>query len=274
MATVSTTVNCTGGICGSNTGNIQKCNNRGIISSDTSIVEAAQSGTGGIAGYSESGIIKFCYNNNTINGAKRAGGIVGVLIKGKISSCYNNSNVEALYYTNVTGDIFAGGIVGYSESNVDISYCFNDANIKSHGSCAAGICARLSGTIRYCYNKANITCLNVQNNTGYAGGIAAYIGDSGEVSYSYNTGNQFIEQGTDKRIGGIIGNLSSGQKVLNCYTLSTANPTIIGKIYNGAISTNNAAKSEADMKSSSFITLLGGSSYWYLDGGYPKLIWE
>lgn len=85
------------------------------------------------AGYSQSAIIKQCYNTADITGYQ-SGGIVG----------YNSDEIENCYNTGkITGET-AGGIAGYNRDTITYCYTANNAEIvKSNRSYA---------TVTGCYN--------------------------------------------------------------------------------------------------------------------------
>ena len=127
----------------------------------------------------------------------------------------------------------------------------------------------------YCYNTGEIISQNAPtNNAGtYAGGIVGNSTSTVAVyKYCYNIGNIQCLAGT-KHPGGIAGYDKSS--ISYCYTLSTLGLNVCS---NSKTSTNtsglNGKLTEANMKTDDFITKLGGTSKWYLDGGYPKLMWE
>ena len=267
-ATINTTSYNTGGICGYNSGNIERNFNKGYVHSNSQSL-------GGILGRDEGGIVKFCYNTGVIDSTSyNIGGIVGTVKEGTVSSCYNVGNISTTGY-NTNNNSCIAGIVGNIAENIisTIKFCYNTGDITGEKSYVGGISS--NGTnISYCYNTGKIVSKggNKSKDDSYAGGIIARCQHSGmSIKYCYNLGTVTCTDG-NKYPGGIAGATISGVTVSNCYTLSSAISTIIGN--DKGTSTNNEAKSESNMKNESFITSLGGASYWYLSGGYPKLIWE
>ncbi|MBE6034897.1 MAG: S-layer homology domain-containing protein [Clostridiales bacterium] len=96
-----------GGIVGSNEGDIEKCYNKGKIIADTE--------AGGIVAYQNTGEghIQKCYNDGNVTANSNAGGIAG-LSKDKIFNCYNTGNIKA---TDT-----AGGLVGLNYAPIQRSY--------------------------------------------------------------------------------------------------------------------------------------------------------
>lgn len=266
-----------GGVCGYSSGNIQKCYNYGDCS-------AISTSLAGIAGRND-GDIKFCGNNgNLVGESYSVGGITGNFGGvGKISSCYNKGEVICNGVTGSNNSI-VGGIVGTStdssSNKLKIQYCYNEGNVTGAGSIVGGIIgdinANLSSfTLNYCYNIGNIIAKagNKSNNC-YAGGIVGSTSSSSNViiMYCYNTGSVSCLSG-NKYPGGIVGYNASSVRA--CYVLSTLGVNIAGNTTTSCNTSGaNGNVSSATMKSSSFIDSLGGATKWYLDGGYPKLIWQ
>lgn len=163
--------------------------NSGAVSGSTRI--------GGIVGDSQS-TIDASFNEGTVVGTSDfVGGIVGVSAK-NITKSVNKGNVSSASY--------AGGITGYTGSNMTIADCENygavtTANNRSAGIAAdlvssasvlrcanfgvikgsnhfGGICGSCVGTISDCYNVGAVV------NKSYAGGIAGYF--TGTITNCFN----------------------------------------------------------------------------------------
>ena len=169
---------------------IEKCTNHTIISSTgyvggmlgfsdkvTDINNCANfaplyttgSNAGGIIGQGRGEITK-CYNEGTIKGNKVVGGIAGDLRYATVTQCANKGNVYAF------SDV-AGGIIGMSSSNADItiSECFNTGDIYSPTSKpSAGV---VSGKVTI--GKNTVYSINDFYNTGYV--YNAVYDENGEV---------------------------------------------------------------------------------------------
>ncbi|WP_164914298.1 S-layer homology domain-containing protein [Aminipila luticellarii] len=102
-----------GGIAGSNEGDIQQCYNKGKIIADSE--------AGGIVAYQNTGggRIHECYNVGNVTSNSNAGGIAG-LSKDKIFNAYNTGDIKA---TNT-----AGGLVGLNYALVQRSYNVGDVD--------------------------------------------------------------------------------------------------------------------------------------------------
>lgn len=258
-----------GGICGYNTGNIEYCIN------DSNTITSNETSIAGIVGRSDLGLIKFCGNNGSIRPSGSAvGGIAGSIKGGIVSSCYNKGNIEATGHS-ATYHSSVAGIVGSCGNGGDatIKWCYNTGNITASWSNAAGITGVLQGNVIYCYNTGTITAkAGNENGNTYAGGIAFNVTEPGAtVKYCYNTGSVVAVSGT-KYPGGIAGYIVSGTTVSNSYTLSSKISTIVAN--NKGTVSKNEALTEANMKTAAFVTKLGGTYYWRLDGDYPKLNWQ
>lgn len=130
---------CVGGIVGSNTADVTSCGNQGAI---TGI-----SWVGGVVGKnSNSGILKYCYNTNTISSTSFCGGIAGGSDHGLITCCYNSGWIWGR---------LNGGIVGSIEAGV-INNCFNVGKV-TEASKYGGIAGEVTfqTTIDSCYNAWN-----------------------------------------------------------------------------------------------------------------------
>ncbi|MCR4827691.1 MAG: T9SS type A sorting domain-containing protein [Bacteroidales bacterium] len=259
----SSTVSYTGGICGRSTATFTNCHNLGIISSfsDYSSYTTISSTTnyyaysyaGGICGHSTAGFNN-CYNIGHISSDTSyysySGGICGYSTA-SVTDCYN------------TGDIFSksysGGICGYTTDN--IIRCHNNGNISSRSTSSSssykphigGICGYSTATVTNCYNTGNLS------SSYYIGGICGYK-NSSSIKNCYNVGS--LLNGISN--GGISGYQGS---ITNCYYLNTCGHNA---------STGGTAKTEAQMKSSSFPVILNTDSVVFviditpnLNQGYP-----
>ena len=274
--TFALSISCTGGICGISTSSpFANCNNSiNIISSTTYC--------GGICGSVADSNITNCNNSGDISSNTYCGGICGRPYRCVISNCLNTGNVSS--YNN------SGGICGSNGVSVTITNCHNTGDISStstnsNSSFSGGICGKAgpSNSISHCSNTGNI--FSTSNSTSYSGGICG--GSSGIISYCYNIGNIFAYGSS--RSGGIGG--GNGGEFSNCYNVGTLTGTTKGGICgnSGTItncyylntcghnaSTGGTAKTEAQMKSSSFPVILNADSVVFviditpnINQGYP-----
>ena len=175
-----------------------------------------------------------------------AGGISAKNYYGTISDCYNTSIVEARAsvstshdYVSIESDAYAGGIVGYNDSNCTIQDCYNDGKITSYASCespvythvnfydyayAGGIAGKNDySDIIDCHNTGPATSASLSSSCSnkdiYSGGIVGYNTSDSSISDSYNTGYIYAED----YAGGISGYHNRFSIINNCYNA--------GKVY-------------------------------------------
>ena len=289
--TSTPSVSYAGGICGYSTSSFSNCLNTVDISSSNSNSNP-DSYVGGICGYVTATVTN-CHNTGNIS-SYRSGGICGAAYAAVIN-CHNAGDISAIYCSGGicgtanaavincqnTGDISAssscicisGGICGTASDT--ISLCNNIANVSSNststsGSCcsyAGGICGT-SGTtiiITNCYNIGDISSVKPNNYGAYAGGICCYgYGPSIIINNCYNVGS--LLSGTNK--GGIIGGRGSSPSgypygiITNCHYLNTCGHNT---------STPGTAKTEAQMKSSSFPVILNTDSVVFVKDITPNI---
>lgn len=144
-------------------------------------------GAGGIVGqlYGQTGAIRNCRSDVTVQGGQNVGGIVGYV---------------------------AGG---YNTATKSITGCVNTGAISSNGYNAGGIVGYISGqvTVDSCYNRGNCTSGSYR-----AGGIAAYLYSSyATVKNCYTTGVTKVAYGNNACA--VVGNKSSGA-MKDCFYLS------------------------------------------------------
>ena len=302
-----------GGICGYSTATVSNCHNNGNISTTSS--NYSESYSGGICGYSTATVYS-CHNSGNIFSSSNStcaksysGGICGYFacissystslnVNISVKDCYNTGDVNSYangYYTSHynTPSSYSGGICGYivsrtqhwdANSNLTIINCYNTGNISSTSNVktySGGICGYSYGIgygesqptiIRVidCYNTGDISS-NILNSSyiGYSGGVCgcaevSYPNSETIIQYEncYNVGS--LLTGTNK--GGICGYIYQGT-ITNCHYLNTCGHNA---------STGGTAKTEAQMKSSSFPVILNTDSVVFviditpnLNQGYP-----
>ena len=234
-----------GGICGYSTAAITSCYNTGNVSSyaysDGNFPTVSRAYSGGICGYTSAAVTN-CYNTGNVFPSSRI----------------SNSHSPSYSYS------YSGGICGCTSATV--TNCHNTGDMSSYSynsyssyySYSGGICGG-SSTIKNCYNTGNVSSLSSSNsgNKAFSGGIC---GTSGYVINCYNVGSL-----TGRTKGGISG--STSYALTNCYYLNTCGHNA---------STGGTAKTEAQMKSSSFPVILNTDSVVFviditpnLNQGYP-----
>ena len=179
--------NHTAGIVGySATGKIENCyNDNTIIVGDSNI--------GGIVGYSSANI-ENCVNTGIVTGNNQVAGIVGNITKEiNVSKCINYSKITA-------SNVNAGGIVGFTHESNNINECTNSGMISGKGTNVGGIigCTNASNIINKCVNNGS-----VDGNDWYVGGITGISNSLSKINECINTGN--IRGGEKNCIGGISG---------------------------------------------------------------------
>ncbi len=124
ISTTTTNYN-VGGIIGySNSATLNNCGNNGnIIYNNTSIYYGK---CGGILGYCNNVTISQCFNTGNINCSYGyAGGLAGALYNSKtfeIKDAYNTGKISGTY---------AGGLVGYSQSTINLTNIYNSGDVVS-----------------------------------------------------------------------------------------------------------------------------------------------
>ena len=206
-----------GGIIGKMTGSgtVDNADNSGRVRINFAVVAKegeSHNGNylGGIIGYisNESTVtVTGCDNSGQVDITNGAGlvqnhiasGVVGRMdAPGSITNCNNNDGaIQMLITANNVGprDLYAAGILGYSENNVTISGCSNSGAISGGNSTAidgaayytGGIVAYLKGAskILNCSNTGSTVSTHAGNNdaigsTALTGGIAGYVEGTSE----------------------------------------------------------------------------------------------
>ena len=108
----------------------------------------------------------------------------------------------------------------------------------------------------YCYNIGEVVA-----ECNYVGGLIGMQRDNSTLSNSYNIFR--IQEGNTR--SNLTGNISDNVNVTNCYYLGDT--------------TSDYSRTEADMKTTEFINLIGGESIWKLDSnninnGFVILSWQ
>ena len=158
-----------GGIVGYNFGRVNGAYNIGAISgANSETVGSTTASVGGVVGYSYDGEFVNCFNAGTVGSGLRVGGFAGQTA-GSLGTAITN----AANYGNVTGESYAGGFVGYSESG-DFSYIFSvgDVDITAGSMSRLGVGGLVGGI------RANSSGIQPENtditNGAYSSSIANY----------------------------------------------------------------------------------------------------
>ena len=149
-----------------------------------------------------------------------------------------------------------------------------------------GIAGISSKTVTESYNVGTIKATGKdKNNNSALGGVCGFSNNC-TISYCYNIGEIIAEYNC---VGGILGGQDNSAIVTNSYNaFKTNKPGIVGYMgretkqsqcyYIGTV-TSGQQCTEADMKTTEFINLLGGNSKWKLDtnnknNGFVILNWQ
>ena len=210
--------------------------------------------------------VSFTDTDKYINGTVA---LCGYAIDSTIEYCQNEGNFSVM---KDTSRFWMGGIVGLAE-NSTVQYCANTGDMTSWTPHTGGIVGQLyqGSKIINCYSTGKIVPLG--KGTTDFGGIAGTVGTETEIRHCYFAGEVDLSQYTAttpyKRLGGIVGGVSSGTPVFeNNYFIETENVTACSK-YTEA----GTAKSLEYMKTEDFfneITAAGGN-YRFNPNGTPLL---
>ena len=230
---------------------------------------------GTVAGVAENSKISDCVSDVSFTDTDKytngTAALCGYAINSTIEHCQNKGNFSV---TTDTTTLQMGGIVGVAD-NSTVQYCANTGDMTSWTPCTGGIVGLLyqGSKIINCYSTGKMVPLG--NGTTDFGGIAGTVGAGTEISHCYFAGEVDLSQYTATtpytRLGGIVGNFSSGTPVVvfeNNYFIETNNMTAFSK--NTAAGT---AMSLEYMKTEDFykeITAAGGD-YRFNSNGTPLL---
>ena len=204
-----------GGLVGRNrSGNIVACYATGNVEA-----RGDNCAVGGLVGHNSGNIIA-CYatgyvdtrgNNHSI------GGLVGRNRNGNIVACYATGNVEmeSSNTTGISGEVSAGGLVGYSAgsnipgSNSIIGACYATGNVESVGddTYVGGLVGGNFAEISACYATGNV---EARGGDVYIGGLVGRnaldqtTNESGLIFGCYSTG-RVMATGVSHYIGGLVG---------------------------------------------------------------------
>ena len=186
---------------------------------------------GGITGYmnNNSAIINSS-NSSLVMGTDYLGGIAGITFFG--TQIKNSSNIDS----NIEGINYVGGLVGYSQSNIENSSSQNKENGTGKVSgynCVGGLVGLnySMGNISNSFNSSEINCFSISE-VKNIGGIVGQ--NNATISNCYNKGKIIIENNIVEKIGGICGQNSSQSYIYNSYNIGK----IDCKIASGCVDAN------------------------------------
>ena len=168
-----------------------------------------------------------------IKGVNCVGGVVGCLLDGSIMNCYNTGSISN------TGSNLGGvvGIVGGTASE-DVVYegrvtnCYNTGVVVGNGG-VGGVVGSAIGNITNCYNTGNVSGVK-----DHVGGIVGFF--CGNATNCYNTGNisstgNYIGSIVGYVLSDVIGDITYGGNVTNCYYLTDTATSGIGENNGGTV---------------------------------------
>ncbi|MBP8640629.1 MAG: S-layer homology domain-containing protein [Oscillospiraceae bacterium] len=247
----------------------------GIFDGDGHTVTLSISGSDtyqGLFGYiGISGIVKNVKVIGSVsNTSNMTGGIAGYS-KGTIENCSNNASITGMQYT--------GGIVGQdlgaSGNKTSIIGSANSGSV-SGTKYVGGIAGKNAyGSIVNTYNTGTVSA-----STATAARVGGIVGDASsgtgcEIKSSYSTGNvTFTGTGSPTQYGALIGFLDTNYSLSNCYYESTAYNVAVGFNVpkNGVfpIATKTALLSELNLAT----TNVWAADKNNINNGYPILAWQ
>ena len=193
-----------GGLCGQITG--------GTITScfTTGIVNATASDNswaGGLVGVvNQGGILYDCYSTAAVSGGSRVGGLAGQLAAGDIRRCHAKGTVIATgdNVGGLTGIIYDPITPGTLTSSYATSSVYGRTNV-------GGLCGQnIGGTITNCFTTGSVNAAALDNSC--AGGLVGMVSQGGIVYDCYSTAA--VSGGS--RVGGLAGQLAAGD-MRRCY---------------------------------------------------------
>ena len=230
---------------------------------------------GTVAGVAENSKISDCVSDVSFTDTDKyingPAALCGYAINSTIEHCQNKGNFSV---TTDTTSLQMGGIVGVAD-NSTVQYCANTGDMTSWTPHTGGIVGQLyqGSKIINCYSTGKMVPLG--NGTRDFGGIAGTVSAGTEIRHCYFAGEVDLSQYTATtpytRLGGIVGNFSSGTPVVvfeNNYFVETENVPACFKYQDAG-----TEKPLAFMKTEDFfneITTAGGN-YRFNPNGTPIL---
>lgn len=231
------------------------------------------SGTGGIIGNSEKGVLNNAEFKGTISGQSNVGGLIGSSSNTNINNSFADANIQS-------GN-FAGGLIGLNvHGQHEINNSASIGKIISTAGSVGGLVgssgglANLAITNSYSLNDLNMgrmTTTNIPNSRGIGGIIGEARGDNIVLNNVYSAG-KITSISTQTPTGGLIG-YSKGNITIN-NSFFDQNATNQDKAI-GSTNTvsNNHGQSTERMKQKSTFKDWDFDTVWRIDEGndYPRL---
>ena len=182
---------------------------------DTTINNCKQEGT--ILGEYIGGIVNFLLNSKIIDSSSN-GKLSGDYVAGLAYNVIDGEIINSFSTSNISATVEAGGLVGQSigEYNVTIKNSYYNGNIS--GSRIGGLvfAVKSSNNIESSYAIANIDCVNCQ----VVGGLVGSLSYSSTVKDSYSLVNINYGNSLAATIGGLVGQAEK-VSIINSYSSST-----------------------------------------------------
>ena len=166
--------------------------------------------------------------NSFIQGNQYVGGIVSYTNYNlNIINCYNTGSVTS----TATSNSYTGGVVGYAYSNTTITNCYNTGSVSGSGNNVGGVVGYvgLNTIITNCYNTGTV----ISNSMifSHLGGVVGYSAGT-TITNCYNAGSV---SGYGDGVGGVVGN-SAGTTITNCYNTGVVTISeTSGSVYVGGV---------------------------------------
>ncbi|MCT4643103.1 MAG: Ig-like domain-containing protein [Bacteriovoracaceae bacterium] len=212
---------------------------------------------GGIIGLSDNYTINFnggSYTGTISSGGDNIGGAIGRIRLGSLTNIQSHGQINTQDTALSSVRYNVGGIVGHATNHTSILDSFSDSDINAQSRYVGGLIGRHEGNtsairnsfflgsidakvghvgglagsfdgniIEDSYNKGHIVVTNPTPNS-YIGGIVGITShNSLQVNRVYSEANITTSNGTADYAGGIVGRLSSGATISECYAISDIN---------------------------------------------------
>jgi hypothetical protein len=245
--------NRTGGLVGSNQGNIMNCYTEVSVTS----IDAGPDpySTGGVAGMSHGKKMTNSYATGKVSGVSSVGGLIGMSAMDNITDCYATGNVD--------GNDLTGGLVGNDGTifgGANIFGCYATGNVSGSIYIGGLVGGGDHTTMINCY--ANGTIQGEIRTGGLAGSTSSAI-----IENCYSV-SQVIG---DLETGGLLGEDNGGTSYTSCFWDADLNPDVNG-IGNSSDS-NVIGKTTEEMKEQGTFTGWDFVEVWGIGEGqtYPYL---
>ena len=210
-------------------------------------------------------------NGYTVSNFKITTGREYVGLFGYNEGVIQNLGVED-FTVNVSysGDVYAGGLVGYSHSG-SITNCYATGEVNATGSSSARagglVGSNSGGNITNCYATGEVSATSTSSSSSACAGGLAGDNDGGSITNCYATGKVSATDSSSACAGGLAGR-NSGGSITNCYATGNVSATstsssayaggLVGHNYSGGSITNCYATGNVSATSTSSSAYAGG----------------